>query len=222
MTSPLDTDRLSVLVHEVRSPVAALAAIAETAAESAAGDSARADLARLAVAACRAIERVVMDVAVASVRLEPVDLGVLAEDAVAAYLLRGSEVTVERDDDGLVVDGDPVRLRQALDNLVTNALAYGGGEKVTVRATRSGDVVRVAISDAGPGIPAGEQARIFEPGVRLGRGSPGSGIGLALTRAIVDAHGGSVSVESSPGAGATFTIALPTRSPQPDTRASSS
>jgi signal transduction histidine kinase len=222
MTSPLDTDRLSVLVHEVRSPVAALAAIAETAAESAAGDSARADLARLAVAACRAIERVVMDVAVASVRLEPVDLGVLAEDAVAAYLLRGSEVTVERDDDGLVVDGDPVRLRQAFDNLVTNALAYGGGETVTVRATRSGDVVRVAISDAGPGIPAGEQARIFEPGVRLGRGSPGSGIGLALIRAIVDAHGGSVSVESSPGAGATFTIALPTRSLQPDTRASSS
>lgn len=220
MTSRVDSDRLAVLVHEIRSPVAALAAIDETAAESRAGDSARADLARLAVAACRAIERVVTDVAVASVRLEPVDVGVLVDDAVAAHVLRGGDVNVEHDD-GLVVDCDPVRLRQALDNLITNALVYGGGEGVIVRATRSADVVRLAVSDAGPGIPASEQARIFEPGVRLDRG-PGSGIGLTLTRAIVDALGGSLSVDSSPGVGATFTIALPTRSAQPETRASSS
>jgi two-component system sensor histidine kinase BaeS len=217
----LDRDRLGVLVHEVRSPVAALAAIAETAPEAETADSTRADLARLALAACRAIERLVLDVAVASVQLEPLDLGVVVDEAVASHVLQGSAVILERDDD-LVVDGDPVRLRQALDNLVANALTYGGAD-VCVRATKADGIVRISISDAGPGIPPGEEARIFEPGVRLARVTPGSGIGLALTRAIVEAHGGTISVESPPGAGATFTIAVPERSSdQPDTRASSS
>jgi signal transduction histidine kinase len=222
VTSHLDSERLGVLVHEVRSPVAALAAIADTARDSAAGDSTGADLARLAVAACRAIERVVMDAAFASVRLEPMDLGALVDDAAASHALRGSHVTVERDEDGLEVDGDPIRLRQALDNLIANAVSHGGGENVTVRATRSADVVRLAVSDAGPGIPPGEGARIFEPGVRLARETAGAGIGLALTRAIVEAHGGTIGVDSLPGSGATFTIALPRRSDHPDTRASSS
>jgi signal transduction histidine kinase len=217
----LDNDRLGVLVHEVRSPVAALAAIAETAAESGAGDSTRADLARLAVAASRAIERLVLDAAVASVHLEPLDLGALVDDAVASHALRGSDIALDRDGNALVVDGDPVRLRQALDNLVANALAYGGAD-VRVRATGADGMVRLSVSDAGPGIPPGEEARIFEAGVRLASETPGSGIGLALTRAIVEAHGGTISVESPSGGGATFTMALPERLPQPDTRASSS
>jgi NtrC-family two-component system sensor histidine kinase KinB len=83
-------------------------------------------------------------------------------------------------------------------------------------------MVCLSVSDAGHGIPRGEEARIFEPGVRLARETAGSGIGLALTRAIVEAHGGTISVESPPGAGATFTIAVPERSHQPDTWASSS
>jgi signal transduction histidine kinase len=220
MTARLDSDRLGVLVHEVRSPVAALAAIAETAAEAPSGDSTRTELARLALAACRAIERVVLDVAVVSVQLEPLDLGVVVDEAVASHVLQGSDVTLERDDE-LVVDGDPVRLRQALDNLVANALAHGAAD-VRVCATKADGVVRLSVSDAGPGIPPGEEARIFEPGVRLAHETRGSGIGLALTRAIVEAHGGTVSVESPSGGGATFTIAVPEHSHQPDTRASTS
>jgi two-component system sensor histidine kinase BaeS len=220
MTAHLDRDRLGVLVHEVRSPVAALAAIAETAAETPAADSTRADLARLALAACRAIERLVLDVAVASVQLEPLDLGIVVDEAVASHVLQGSHVTLERDDE-LVVDGDPVRLRQALDNLVANALAYGGAD-VSVRARKADGIVRVSVSDAGPGVPPDAETRIFEPGVRLARETAGAGIGLALTRAIVEAHGGTISVESPSGAGATFTIAVPERPAQPDTRASTS
>jgi two-component system NtrC family sensor kinase len=83
-------------------------------------------------------------------------------------------------------------------------------------------MVRLSVSDTGPGIPHGAEARIFEPGVRLSRETPGSGIGLALTRAIVEAHGGTISVESPAGAGATFTIAVPELPHQPDTRASNS
>ena len=222
MTSGLDNARLAVLVHEVRSPAAALAAVAETVAESAPGDPARRELARLAVAACRAIERIVMDAAIASVRLEPVDVGILVREAVASHIVRGADVVAEAEEDGLVVDGDPVRLLQAVDNLVANALVHGGGARVFVRTTRSDGDVHIAVSDAGPGISASEQERIFELGVSLAGETPGSGVGLALVRALVDAHGGHVSVESAPGAGSTFTIALPTRSAQPDTRASSS
>jgi signal transduction histidine kinase len=83
-------------------------------------------------------------------------------------------------------------------------------------------MVLLSVSDDGPGVPPGEEGRIFEPGVRFAHETPGSGIGLALARAVVEAHGGTISVESPPGVGATFTVALPERSDQPDTRASSS
>jgi signal transduction histidine kinase len=71
----------------------------------------------------------------------------------------------------------------------------------------------VSVSNDGEGIPPEEQARIFEPGVRLDRERPGSGLGLTVVRAVVGAHGGEVSVDSEPGAGATFTIALPAAPP---------
>jgi signal transduction histidine kinase len=221
MTSRLDNARLAVLVHEVRSPVAALSAVAETVAEPDRDDTARRELLRLAVAACHAIERVVLDVAVASIRLEVLDVGVLVHEAVASHVVRGNDVVVSEAEEGLV-DGDPVRLRQAVDNLIANALVHGGESRVTVRATSSDDAVRIAVSDAGPGISSSEQGRIFELGVRLAGGAPGSGVGLALVRAIVEAHRGTVSVDSTPGSGSTFTIELPACSAHPDTRASSS
>ena len=220
-SSGLDDARLAVLVHEVRSPVAALSAVAETFGESAAGDPARRELARLAVAACGAIERVVMDVAVASVRAERTDVGELVRESVASYVMRGSDVSAQAGDGPLVVDGDAVRLRQVLDNLIANALAYGGSAPVVVRAARAKDAVYVAVSDSGPGIPTGELERIFELGRRLSEEPAGSGLGLALARAIIDAHGGTLEVESTPGVGSTFTVALPGSS-QPDVRASTS
>lgn len=221
MTSRLDHERLAVLVHEVRSPVAALAAVAETAAESSHAEPATFRvLLRLALAACRAIERLVMDAAVASVHFTPVDLGALTGDAVAAHLVRGAEIAVAVEDD-LVVDGDPVRLRQVVDNLITNALVHGESAGVTVHAARSGDAIHVVVSDAGPGVPAAELDRIFGAGVRLRNDRPGSGIGLALARAIVEAHGGSLSSRSGEGVGASFAISLPAARAQPDTAASS-
>lgn len=220
--SGLDNARLTVLVHEVRSPVAALSAVAETFGESERGDSARFELVRLAVAACRSIERVVMDVAVASVRPELLDLGELVRKSVASHVVRGSDVVVRASDGPFVVDGDAVRLRQVLDNLVVNALAHGGGSaSIVIRATPSRDAVHVAVSDQGPGIPADELERIFELGRRLSDEPSGSGLGLALARAIVGAHGGTLEVESGPGIGTTFTVALPL-SAQPDTRARTS
>lgn len=220
MTAGLDNDRLAVLVHEVRSPVAALAALAETAADSRGESDAMPTLARLALAACRAIERIVMDVAVASVRVEPVDVSALVRDAVAAQG-RGADVALVVDE-GLSVEGDAVRLRQVVDNLIANALVHGGASEVAVHALRSEGAVHVEVSDAGPGIATEHLAGIFDAGVRLDADAPGSGLGLALSRAIAEAHGGSLTARSAPGEGATFTLALPVVLDQPDTAASNS
>ena len=222
MTAGLDNDRLAVLVHEVRSPVAALAAVAETAADSPRGESdALPVLVRLALAACHAIERIVMDVAVESVRLEPVDVSTLIRDVVAAHRVRGADV-VAVVEEALAVDGDPVRLRQIVDNLIANALVHGRASEVTVRAARSESAIDVVVSDTGPGIPADQLDRIFDAGVRLTADMPGSGLGLALARAIAEAHGGSLTARSAPGHGAAFTLALPAVLDQPDTAVSSS
>lgn len=210
MTSGVERERLAVLVHEVRSPVAALSAVAEAAAGASADDLPRRRLAGLAVAAARAIERIVMDIAVTSVRTEPLDAAALTQDAVAAFSVRGATVVADGIGRPLVVDADPVRLRQVLDNLIANALTHAGsGERVTVRVTATGDRVEIAISDAGRGIQHEDLARIFEPGVRLGTDATGSGLGLALSRAIVEAHGGTIGVDSIVGEGSTFTIVLP-------------
>jgi len=212
MSSRADYDRLAILVHEVRSPVAALSAIAETLRDESLEPSVRRELAGLVVSACRGIQRVVTDAAVASVRLEDLDPGRLVRETVTAAGLGGARVRAEVAPALPLLEADPVRLRQALDNLVSNALTHSGSDaEVVVRAATDEDRILLSVSDSGDGIPSDEQDRIFDPGVRLDTGRPGSGLGLAIARAIAQAHGGTLTVESTPGDGATFTIVLPSR-----------
>ena len=209
MTRPEDlaADRLAVLVHEVRSPVAALSTIAEAAR---ADDPQLPRLVELATAACRTIERLLRDLAAASIELEDVDAGGLVREVAATAELRGARVRAAVQDGLPLLPADRLRLRQALDNLVANALVHAPlGDEVVVGAALEGGRVLLSVSDRGDGIPLGEQARIFERGVRLDDTRPGSGIGLAIAKAIAEAHGGTLSVESEPGTGSTFTIALP-------------
>jgi signal transduction histidine kinase len=118
--------------------------------------------------------------------------------------------------DDLIVDGDPVRLRQLLDNLIGNALGHSqSGGAVEVSARRDGASIVVEVADEGEGIPAADLERMFEPGVRLTNDRPGSGLGLAVVRTIAQAHGGEVEVESTPGQGATFRLVLPGASGEP-------
>ena len=201
--------RLAVVAHEIRSPVAALAAIA--AAYPGADDARRVRLLELALGAAAGIERLLAEVSAVSLRLEPVDVAQLVVDAVetAALPERGCSLAAEVGDD-LLVEGDSARLRQVLDNLIGNAIGHSppGGE-VRVTAARAGKTVVVEVADQGDGIAASDLERVFEPGVRLTSDRPGSGLGLAVARAIAQAHGGGVEAVSTPGRGATFRLVLP-------------
>jgi signal transduction histidine kinase len=124
------------------------------------------------------------------------------------------EVTVAADLPEVPMDADAVG--QALANLVDNAVKYSGPERVvTIDARRDGDRLALSVADRGVGIPAAEHGRIFEKFYRVGQsetqGRRGSGVGLALVRHVVQAHGGEVTVQSTPGRGSRFTLWLPLR-----------
>jgi signal transduction histidine kinase len=107
---------------------------------------------------------------------------------------------------------DPSRIQQALANLLDNAVKYTGEHgQVSVECSSSNETVRVRIKDDGVGIPVAEQPRIWDRLYRgdKSRGQRGLGLGLSLVKAVVEAHGGRVSVQSTEGAGAEFTVSLP-------------
>jgi signal transduction histidine kinase len=168
--------------------------------------------------------------------LEPRDVdlaGVVraAEETVrVAAATAGVEVVVDVPEEGLVVLGDAVRLGQACDNLVSNAVKFTpSGGRVTLSlctawaapdGTVSADerpgsapVAQLAVSDTGMGIPTGEQgklfARFFRSSTAQRNAVPGVGLGLAITKAITTAHGGTLDLVSAEGEGTTFTLTLP-------------
>lgn len=118
------------------------------------------------------------------------------------------EILLEGDEDLPRVLGVPDRLQQAVLNLVLNAIqAMPQGGKVTLLTAVSSGVVRLTVTDTGPGLPAGMEEAVFD--TRVTTKSGGSGLGLPLVRLIAEAHGGSVWYRSDPGRGASFTLVLP-------------
>jgi protein-histidine pros-kinase len=156
--------------------------------------------------------------------LEPVCVATVVQEVVNLVRPIASEraivVTAELEDQELWVMADVQRLKQALVNLLSNAVKYNrDGGNVTVRAFRA-ERVRITVADDGPGIAASNLARLFTPFERLGAEQTtieGTGLGLALSKRMIEAMGGTVSVESEPGKGAAFTLELdpaePTRLP---------
>ncbi|HQZ18810.1 MAG TPA: HAMP domain-containing sensor histidine kinase [Vicinamibacteria bacterium] len=127
---------------------------------------------------------------------------------------RNARVEIEAPDEALRVNGDLSHLTRAISNLIGNALKYGGdAPRVTIRVQRAGEGVTISVADQGSGLAASEIPRLFEPFYRGRRASeaqiPGSGLGLALVKRIVESHGGGVKAANGPGGGALFTIELP-------------
>jgi signal transduction histidine kinase len=207
----LDAERrfLADAAHELRSPVAALALqvqLAERAQTPQARGEAFGELTRGVERARRLVQQL-LDYA----RLEPgmqaqarrrLDLAELARDAVGAHAARADGLGVDLGADApqqVAVLGSDTELRSALDNLIDNALRYAPrGSAVTVSVRRESGNARVAVVDAGPGIPARERPHVFERFHRVaGDRTLGTGLGLAIVKGIVERHGGRITLSDA-------------------------
>jgi signal transduction histidine kinase len=217
---------ISTISHELRTPMAAVYGAAQTLLERESDltpEQKRQMLEMVAEQATRLSEiteavllATQLDRDTLSVETEPVDIGELARSTVKtmkAHLPPTTEVDVEVAPDVGAATGARDRIQQVLVNLVDNAIKYGGDTPVRVRVEAANGVVRLVVTDSGPGIPQAEQARIFEKFYRAGpeltRASGGTGLGLYISRELVQRMGGRLHVTSEPGAGAAFVVELP-------------
>jgi signal transduction histidine kinase len=223
--STLRADFVSLVSHELRSPMAAVIGAARTlegrwrelTAEqrqsflALIGDETN----RLAELIGDVLDTSRIEAGTFTFSFSDVDLAELVQDVVAAAEVGQDEVRVSAEVNGTLprVRGDRERLRQVIQNLVDNAVKYSSaGGEVRVIATTGDGQVRIDVQDEGPGIPLEDQKLIFEKFGRSGAGGgakPGTGLGLFIARSIVEAHGGSLEVESAPKQGSRFFLTLP-------------
>jgi two-component system, OmpR family, phosphate regulon sensor histidine kinase PhoR len=220
--------------HELRTPLAALLGFIETLQGTARDDTtARAKFLGIMQGQATRMARLIDDLLSLS-RIElnahlqpntPVDLAPIVRQVVDGLQTlardRGVEINVAVSPDTLMVLGDRDELIRALENLVENALKYGAvGKRVDITAsraqTRAGATeARVAVRDYGPGIPSEHLPRLTERFYRVdvadSRAQGGTGLGLALVKHVLNRHAGRLTIESTLGAGATFTMHLPLR-----------
>ncbi len=153
-----------------------------------------------------------------ALELADVELGSLVRDVVERLepdLARSRCSVSIRASDAVTGRWDPSRLDQVVTNLLSNAMKFGPGKAVEASISVEDGVARLAVTDRGIGISPDRQARVFQ---RFERAAPaehygGLGLGLYISRRIVEAHGGSIRVESEPGVGSTFTVELPRGGP---------
>jgi two-component system sensor histidine kinase KdpD len=116
---------------------------------------------------------------------------------------------------------DTALVGQALVNLVENALKYTpAGSPIEISAHSDAHEIVIEVADRGPGLAAGDERRVFEKFYRLPSGSrqPGAGLGLAICKAIVEAHGGAITARNRPGGGALFSLRFPVGGPPPEVK----
>jgi two-component system sensor histidine kinase KdpD len=216
---------IATLSHELRTPITSLSMALELLAR----DGLDAEQRRLLetvdedVAQLRDLGQRLLDIARSrsmTIALErsDVDLATVIGRVVRIFDLQAREKRVTLDTtlpaEGLTVPGDETKLTWALSNLLANALRYTPpGGRVNLSAQADDGSVRLAVSDTGPGIPATQRDRIFDRFAQgLDGGEPGAaGLGLAIVRDIVQAHGGRIVLDSEPGRGSRFILELPQR-----------
>ncbi|MHB8631941.1 MAG: hybrid sensor histidine kinase/response regulator, partial [Candidatus Limnocylindria bacterium] len=217
---------LANMSHELRTPMNAILGFSDLLEEQLAAaltDRQRRYLANIRAAGEHLLELIndVLDLAKVEagrtdLRLETIALGVLAEPVLASTrqsaAAQGVAFSADVDDRATVIV-DPARVRQILYNLLSNAVKFTlAGGSVRLEAGLAGADLRIAVADTGIGIRADRQGRVFGVFERLHEGlsaAGGTGLGLALTKRLVELHGGTIGFVSAEGTGTTFTVILP-------------
>ena len=217
-------DFVAVVDHALRTPLTSVLASLEVLTSGSSGELGE-QATRLLRIACEDTDRLrrlaedVLDLSKVRgnrlrLRLAAVDLADVVRAAVAA--VPAGDVTVLTHTMPCPVRADADRLVQVVTNVLANAVCVSApGQRVDVTCRVDGEAATVEVADDGPGVTPEEVDRIFEPFVRSG-GPGGAGLGLAIAKGIVDAHAGSITVDSTPGRGSTFVLTLPSAGPQAD------
>jgi len=216
-------DLIATVSHELRTPVTAVYGAAKTLerADVRADPELTSKLFDMVKSEATRLMQLVEEILLASnldsgtvaLQSEGVDALAVAHEAAEVFATGGAEVAVAGTAELAVADRH--RLLQVVDNLVDNALKYGGGKRVEVDVCREGNRVRIQVADRGPGIPPGDRRRVFEKFVRLDPnmrgGVNGTGLGLYIARELVERMGGRLWVESrrDGATGAVFVLSLP-------------
>ncbi len=205
--------------HDLRTPLAAITAgVSELRDERWHGPQSRQRLLAVVAGQAEHLDRLVGDL-FSLTRLEggvtperrPVDIAALVRDCARRAEPRhvGAVITVDAEDGLPSVQGDRTLLEQLVTNLLDNALRHSpAGAPVNITARREASVLRLSVSDAGPGVAPEDAKALFEP-FRSGTNAGGGGLGLAICQAVAEAHGGTIDVRESPRGGAAFTVTLP-------------
>jgi K+-sensing histidine kinase KdpD len=214
--------------HDLRTPLAAIRAVTSDLRDGTAYDEAtRHELLDVVGDEAERLDRLVanllslsrIEAGALAPDLQAVDLDELLTDRVRrlSRLLRDVRVDTRVHDPLPLVDADYVLVDQVVTNLLENAARHAPVDTaVEIEARGRGDVVEVAVSDHGPGVPRADREWIFEPFRTGGNGARSSGVGLAICRAVIEAHGGRMDVDDNPGGGARFTFTLPVHRVQSD------
>lgn len=210
--------------HDLRTPLSSIVASATSLRQSDVtwSDDEREEFLTSIEAESRRLDRFVGDLLsvsrIEAGTLRPVkdwhDVGDLVEDVAGRVRLRAPRhrIVVDVPEDLAPAMLDEVEIAQALTNLIENATKYAPeGTEILVRVRHDGESLRFEVADRGPGVPAGAAQRIFEPFERAARDgtTSGSGLGLAVAKSFVEAHGGRIWIEPRGGGGSTFAFTLP-------------
>ena len=217
-------DVLAVVSHDLRGPLHAISLACEALREEISGDAVR-YLGAIERASARA-ERLIADLLEASaiengaltLSRAAVDAAAIIKQAAADHELlakeTGGRIIALLPAETTLVSADRDRVLQVLGNLIGNALKHARGAPIEIGVQRSGNQAVIAVRDQGPGIAESELPHVFDRYWHGRTKKGGAGLGLAIAKGIVDAHGGKINVASKPGEGAEFSFTLPLAPPR--------